>query len=53
MDSIDLGDNNIPLHCYPRVLWYETQLLHDFTKCYEKCKGPKLKEAYLNRKVRK
>ena len=52
MDAIDLGANNVPLSWYPRVLWYETQLVHDFARCYEKCKGPKAKGAYLNRKVK-
>jgi len=52
MDAIDLGANNVPLSWYPRVLWYETQLVHNFARCYEKCKGPKAKGAYLNRKRR-
>ena len=53
MDSIDLGENNIPLGWLPRVRWYETQMLLDFTNLYEKCKGMLAKEAYLNRKVSK
>ena len=51
MDSIDLGGNNIPLGWYPRINWYEPRFLLDFTNNYEKCKGMKAKEAYLNRKV--
>jgi len=51
MDSIDLGENNMPLGWLPRVRWYETQHLLDFTNLYENCKGIRAKEAYLNRKV--
>ena len=51
MDRIDLGENNIRLGWLPRVRWYETQHLLDFTNLYENCKGIRAKEAYLNRKV--
>ena len=51
MDSIDLGDNNIPLSWTPRIRWYDPKDLLEFTNHYEKCKGLKAKEAYLNREV--
>ena len=51
MDSIDLGESNIPLGWIPRIRWYEPRMLLDFTNLYEKCKGMKAKEAFLNRKV--
>jgi len=51
MDNIDLGESNIPLGWIPRIRWYEPRMLLDFTNLYEKCKGMKEKEAFLNRKV--
>ena len=51
MDNIDLGENNIPVTRSPRIRWYDPKDLLEFTNHYEKCKGLKAKEAYLDRKV--